>query len=158
MGKREFPDTPRVGVGIVTLRGDEVLLVQRSREPARGLWTFPGGMVELGESLRAAAAREMKEETGLEVEIGEVADVFERVDTAPDGRIRYHYVIVDFIARVREGSNPTPEAASDARHALWIRCDRLGEYSTTPGVEQVLHRARRLLQNPWIGEIPAAQE
>jgi ADP-ribose pyrophosphatase len=159
MSAREYPDHPRLGVGIVTLRGDEVLLVQRLREPLQGFWTFPGGVVELGEDLRAAAHREMMEETGLDVEIGEIADVFERVERDPDGRVRYHYVVVDFVARVREGSNPHPHAADDAANAQWIACAQIGNYLITPGVERVLGRARQLLpRRRQAGEIPSAPE
>lgn len=158
MSAREYPDHPRLGVGIVTLRGDEVLLVQRLREPLQGFWTFPGGVVELGEDLRAAARREMQEETGLDVEIGEIADVFERVDRDSDGRVRYHYVVVDFIARVREGTNPDPCAADDAGNARWIACAQIASYPITPGVERVLHRAQQILCRLQAGEIPSAPE
>lgn len=158
MSGREYPDYPRLGVGIVTLRGDEVLLVQRLREPLRGYWTFPGGVVELGEDLRVAARREMQEETGLNVEIGDVADVFERVDRDPDGRVRYHYVVVDFVARVREGCDPHPCAADDACNARWIPCRQIGDYRITPGAERVLHRARQVLQRLRGEETTSAPE
>lgn len=158
MSAREFPDSPRLGVGIVTLRNDEVLLVQRLREPLRGFWTFPGGLVELGEDLRTAACREMREETGLVVEVGAIADVFERIDRDPGGRIRYHYVVVDFVARVRDGSNPHPHAADDAANAQWIACSRIRDYPITPGVERVLHRARQVVQRQQTSETPSAPE
>ena len=158
MSGREYPDYPRLGVGIVTVRGEEVLLVQRLREPLQGYWTFPGGVVELGEDLRAAARREMREETGLEVEVGEIADVYERVDRDPDGRVRYHYVVVDFVARLREGSNPEPCAADDACNARWIRCREIGDYLITPGVERVLHRAQEVLRRLQGDETPPAPE
>lgn len=158
MSEREYPDFPRLGVGIVTLRGDEVLLVQRLREPSRGFWTFPGGVVELGEDLRAAARREMQEETGLDVDIGEIADVFERVDRDPEGRVRYHYVVVDFVARVRDGTNPHPSAADDAGNARWVPCSQIRDYPITTGVERVLQRARQALQRLPGEETPSAPE
>lgn len=158
MNEREFPQHPRVGVGVVALRNREVLLVERQSEPLSGFWSFPGGAVELGESLRAAAVREMREETGLEVEIVDIADVFERVDREPDGRIRFHYIVVDFLARIRPGSGTEPEAASDASQARWIQWERLADLPVTPGVERVLARARQLLDRAEAPEMGLAGE
>jgi ADP-ribose pyrophosphatase YjhB (NUDIX family) len=103
---REFPVQPLAGVGVVVLRpgveGElEVLLVRRGRPPLEGRWSVPGGLIELGETARAAAAREVREETGLDVEVGEAFAQVDRIERAPDGRVRYHYVLTEFPARPR---------------------------------------------------------
>jgi ADP-ribose pyrophosphatase YjhB (NUDIX family) len=114
--KREYPDAPVVAVGVIIRDGDRLLLVRRDQEPARGLWTFPGGAVELGEDLQAAARREAREETGLEVEIEQVAVVFDRIDRRGAG-VRYHYVIIDYYARPVGGEL---RAGSDVSDARWV--------------------------------------
>src|SRR5580698_7146145 len=104
---REFPNHPRVGVGGIVVQNGHVLLVRRGREPLKGKWSIPGGLVEVGEGLRKAVQREIKEETGIRVEPLEMIGVFERIERDPKrataGRnhhVRYHYVIVDYICRV----------------------------------------------------------
>ena len=118
--QREFPDAPIVGVGGVVVDQGRVLLVQRGREPSRGKWTLPGGMLELGESLVQGVAREVEEETGLQVEALELVELIDRVvrEETPEGdRVRYHYVIADYLCRVVGGSL---QAASDAEAVRWV--------------------------------------
>jgi ADP-ribose pyrophosphatase YjhB (NUDIX family) len=118
--QREFPDAPIVGVGAVVVDRDRVLLVQRGREPSKGKWSLPGGVLELGESLTEAVAREVKEETGLEVEAIELIELIDRIirEESPEGRrIRYHYVIADYLCRVVGGAL---QAASDAAAVRWV--------------------------------------
>ncbi len=135
--KREYPDRPIVGVGGVVIKGDRVLLVRRGSEPLKGEWSIPGGTLELGEELAAAARRELKEETGLEVEPLEVLGVFDRI--IRDGRkIRYHYVIVDYACRLK-GGKLAP--ASDVLDARWVRRENLSQYHLTEKATSVIHQA-----------------
>src|SRR4029077_7477710 len=92
--KREYPETPLVGVGAIIIDGDRVALVKRGRAPLAGQWSIPGGLLEVGETLRAAAQREVREETGLNVLIGDLLGVFDRVVPDEDGYIHYHYVLI----------------------------------------------------------------
>jgi ADP-ribose pyrophosphatase YjhB (NUDIX family) len=113
---REFPEAPLVGVGAVIVHEGRVLLVQRGREPLKGHWSLPGGMVELGESLQAGVIREVEEETGLLVEPVELIELIDRIHREGE-RIRYHYVIADYLCRVTGGDL---KAASDADAVRWV--------------------------------------
>jgi ADP-ribose pyrophosphatase YjhB (NUDIX family) len=128
-----------VAVGVIIRKGDQILLIRRDKEPSKGCWTFPGGAVELGESLPDAARREAREETGLEVEIGEVAAVLDNVIRDETGRVRYHYVIVDYFARPAGGSL---QSASDVSDARWFRVADLADLDMTEKAGQL---ARQLL-------------
>jgi 8-oxo-dGTP diphosphatase len=114
--QREFPPVPLVGVGAVVVDEGRVLLVRRGREPLKGQWSLPGGLLELGESLTAGVAREVQEETGLTVEPIELIELLDRIHRE-EGRVRYHYVIADYLCRVTGG---TLQAASDADDARWV--------------------------------------
>lgn len=114
--EREYPPTPLVGVGAVIVHRDRVLLVQRASEPLKGHWTLPGGMLEVGESLTQGAAREVKEETGLDVDPIELVELLDRI-VREEGRVRYHYVIADYLCRVTGGEL---HAASDASAVRWV--------------------------------------
>jgi ADP-ribose pyrophosphatase YjhB (NUDIX family) len=113
---REFPEAPLIGVGAVIVSQDRVLLVQRGREPLKGHWSLPGGLVELGESLQTAVIREIEEETGLLVEPVELIELLDRIHREGE-RIRYHYVIADYLCRVVGGAL---KAASDADAVRWV--------------------------------------
>ena len=113
---REFPEAPLVGVGAVIVKEGQVLLVQRGREPLKGHWSLPGGLIEVGESLQAGVVREVKEETGLEVEPVELIELLDRIHHDGD-RVRYHYVIADYLCRVSGG---VLQAASDADAVRWV--------------------------------------
>jgi ADP-ribose pyrophosphatase YjhB (NUDIX family) len=116
--KRDYPDRPIVGVGAVIVKNDRVVLVKRGAPPLQGEWSLPGGVVEIGETLRAAAEREALEETGLKVEAGEVLEVVDRIIPGENGRTQYHYVLIDFLCRVIEGEL---RAGGDAADAAWAR-------------------------------------
>jgi len=114
--QREFPQTPLVGVGAVVVLEGRVLLVCRGREPLKGHWTLPGGLLEVGETLVEGVAREVREETGLLVEPLELVEVLDRIHHEA-GRVRYHYLIADYLCRVTGGEL---RAASDADAIRWV--------------------------------------
>jgi 8-oxo-dGTP diphosphatase len=115
--KREYPEAPLVGAGAVIVDRGRVLLALRGNAPLKNRWSLPGGMVELGETVREAAAREVREETGLHVEVGQLLGVFDRVIRDHAGRIQYHYVLVDFLCRIASGEL---NAAGDAVDVRWF--------------------------------------
>jgi ADP-ribose pyrophosphatase YjhB (NUDIX family) len=119
---REYPEHPIVGAAAIVLRDDQVLLVQRGREPAKGLWGLPGGMLELGETIAAGVRREVLEECGIEVAVGPLAGVFEPMQRDETGRLRYHYVVLDYLATYVSGEL---RAADDADDARWVELDKL---------------------------------
>jgi ADP-ribose pyrophosphatase YjhB (NUDIX family) len=128
--KREYPEAPVVAVGVIIRQtdrtaGEQILLVQRAQEPSKGLWTFPGGAVELGEMVRDAARREALEETGLKVEVGEVAAIVDNVVRDEAGRVQYHYLIIDFFARPSGGALSPGTDVSATRWASLADLDRL---------------------------------
>jgi len=135
--KREYPTSPIVAVGVIIREGDRIVLVRRGKEPARGLWTFPGGAVELGESLGDAAGREAWEETGLRIEVGEVAIVLDHVVRDDGGRVRYHYVIVDYFARPVGGSLCPGTDASEVR---WFGLADLDALDMTEKAAELAHQ------------------
>lgn len=116
MLQREFPAAPLVGVGAVVVHQGRVLLVQRGTEPAKGKWSIPGGLIDLGEALSEAVVREVREETGLDVEPIELIELLDRI-YREDDRVRYHYVIADYLCRVTGGEL---NAASDAAAVRWV--------------------------------------
>ncbi len=119
---REYPDNPLVGVGAVIIEENRVLLIRRGQPPLLGEWSLPGGVLECGETLREAVAREAREETGLLVETGEMLGVYERVIRDDAKRVRYHYVLVDFLCRAVGGDL---KAGSDAADVRWFTRDEL---------------------------------
>jgi 8-oxo-dGTP diphosphatase len=140
---REYPSVPRVGVGAVVLDAGRVLLVRRGKPPLMGKWSLPGGLVELGETTREAVAREIAEECGLQIRVGEVAGILDRVVRDAEGRIRYHWVLVDYVAVVESG---TLGAASDADEAQWVEVDAVERLDTTDGLMDMIRRAVALAE------------
>jgi ADP-ribose pyrophosphatase YjhB (NUDIX family) len=132
-----------VGVGALILERGRILLVERGREPLRGYWSLPGGAVETGEKLAEAVSREVREETGLRVEPIELFEVFERIVRDTDGRTEYHYVLLDYLCRVRGGEL---RAGDDVAQAAWVREAELGGYRITEGTLPVIRRAFRRLR------------
>ena len=152
--QREFPSAPLVGVGAVVVDQGRILLVQRGREPLKGHWTLPGGLLELGESLTAGVAREVLEETGLEVEVLELIELVDRVHREGD-RVRYHYVIADYLCRVKGGAL---QAASDADAVRWTERAEWNSHSalaldplTVMVMEKAWQRAQALRAAPSEG-------
>lgn len=139
MSTREYPDAPRVAVGAIMLKDDRVLLVKRGHPPNEGLWAIPGGRVELGETLQAAAEREIKEETGLTIRAGEPVYTFDVILRDDAGRIRFHYVIVDLLADYVSGElNP----GDDAREVRWVAPGDLKELAAS---QRTLDALKRIL-------------
>ncbi len=114
---REYPLRPIVGVGAIILDSDNVLIVRRGKPPKMGAWSIPGGGVDLGEDLKEACLREVKEETGLEVEVLTEGKVLNRVTRDEWGRVQFHYVLIDFVCRPTGG---VLQAASDISEARWV--------------------------------------
>ena len=148
---REYPARPVVGVGGVVVHGDRVLLARRGHEPNAGLWTVPGGGVEAGEPLRAAVAREVREETGLLVEPGPVIELLERIVRDEAGKVRYHYVLVDFLCRLAPGASTEVACGGDCPEARWVPAADLGGLPVTAGTPEVVARAVAAAR----GEAPA---
>lgn len=136
--KRRYPQQPLVGVGAVVFRGGEVLLVRRGQEPARGSWSLPGGLVELGEALPAAIRRELAEETGLTVTLLGIAAVVERIFPDPDGRIAYHYVLVDYLCDYLAGELIP---GSDITAARFVDLSDLAGFDLPQFTADVIRRA-----------------
>lgn len=135
---RKYPDRPIVGVGGVVLDRGRVLLVKRGHEPLKGEWSLPGGAVDVGETLEAAVAREILEETGLVVDVGPLVEVVQRITRDSDDGVEYHFVIVDYACRVRGGALA---CSSDADAAEWAALDDLDRYRLTTTALEVIKKA-----------------
>lgn len=135
---RRYPEQPLTGVGAVIFRGTKVLLVKRGHAPALGKWSVPGGLIELGETLDISVRREVKEEVGLDVRVVDLVAALDRVTYDPDGRIEYHYILLDFLCEVLGGDLV---AATDADECRFVEIEDLHLYPMTRGTEEVIRRA-----------------
>jgi mutator protein MutT len=138
---RKYPDRPYVGVGAVIVRDGQVLIVKRKFEPLAGQWSIPGGAVELGETLEACVVREMREETGLEIDVGPVIEVFDRITRDEQDQVRYHFVLVDYLCWPAGGELM---AGSDVADARFVDPADLGQYQLTRKAIDVIARALEL--------------
>jgi 8-oxo-dGTP diphosphatase len=138
---REYPERPIVGVGAVIVEADRVVLIRRRFEPLAGQWSLPGGTLELGETLEQGAAREMVEETGLVVHIGPVIEVFDRIIYDDEKRVRYHFVLVDYLCWPVSGEL---RAGSDVEDAVFASRDDLAAYALTSKATAVIERGFEL--------------
>jgi mutator protein MutT len=141
--RRIYPKQPLVGVGVIIIGQGKILLEKRKNEPGRGQWSIPGGLVELGESVERTAIREVKEETGLEVENPVHIDVVDNIDLDEEGKVKYHFVIIDYLVKLKGGS---VEASSDAAELRWVPFDDVGKYDLTPTFREFFLRNRQKLE------------
>jgi ADP-ribose pyrophosphatase YjhB (NUDIX family) len=133
-----------VAVGAIVVDGERILLIQRGHAPSEGLWSIPGGRVEPGETLVGALRREIQEECGLDVAVGDLAIVLDRISRNSDGSVRSHYLILDFWATPTDGAaRPTIRASSDAADAGWFTLDEMRQLSTTTNLAAYLAEALR---------------
>lgn len=137
MTSRRYPDRPIIAVGAIVAENGRVLMARRGKEPSYGLWSVPGGAVHLGEDLKAAACREIKEELGIEVELTDVIEIMERVTRDAEGRIQYHYVVIDYLAR-HVGGEPAP--SPEALEVRWIAPEDFPQYEMTRGTAEIILR------------------
>ncbi len=141
--KRMYPDQPIVGIGVVIVRDCMIALIKRGNEPSKGKWTIPGGLVELGESIETAVIREAKEETCLEVENPQLLDVVGNVDRDEYSKVKYHYVIIDYLVHVKGGNI---QAASDAEELRWVTFDEVETYNLTASFRLFFRQNREKLE------------
>jgi 8-oxo-dGTP diphosphatase len=135
---REYPERPLIGVGGVVISDGRALLIRRGGPPLEGQWSIPGGMLELGETILAGVRRELFEETGIDVRVGELIEVFERIDLDRSGKARYHFVVLDYLCEVAGGE---ARAGSDVVDVAWVLPSELGKYSLTEAATRVILRA-----------------
>jgi len=141
--ERDYPERPIVGVGVVVWRDGRALLIRRGKPPRAGSWSLPGGAQELGETVREAARREVREETGLELGELHLVDVVDSVEREASGRVLRHYTLVDFTAVVTGGSE---RPGGDAAGLAWFHPDELGSLGLWPPTLAVILAARRLVE------------
>ena len=135
--KREYPDWPLIGVGAIIIDRGRALVVRRATEPLKGEWSIPGGVLELGETLRTGVTREAKEETGLDVLPFEVLEVYDRIVADETGKTRYHYVLIDYLCQVTGGEL---QAASDVSEVRWLTEQELDGFPIADSVEEVIRK------------------
>jgi 8-oxo-dGTP diphosphatase len=151
MSDRKYPDRPYVGIGAVIVHEGRVVLVKRRFEPLAGQWSIPGGAVETGEPLEACVAREMAEETGFAVEVGPVVEVLDRITRDADGRVLYHFVLIDYLCWPIGGEL---RAGSDVAEAVLVEPSELGQYELTEKATSVIERALEMARDmpPPVGQ------
>ncbi|MBU2550037.1 MAG: NUDIX hydrolase [Proteobacteria bacterium] len=139
---REYPQRPIVGVGGLIFKDRSAILVRRAKDPGRGNWSLPGGAVRTGENLARALAREMDEEVGLQVEVGPLVEVVEFIFPDNDGRVAYHYVVLDYLCRAEDGP---PRPGSDVSEALYVPPENWPEYKLPAITLRVLNKGIDML-------------
>ena len=141
--KRLYPKKPLIGVGAVIVCNGRILLEKRKGEPGKGKWSIPGGLVELGERAEQTVIREVREETNLEVENPELIDVVDSITFDEDGRIKYHFVIIDYFVKLKGG---TVKAADDAAELKWVPFSEVEKYDLTRTFKEFFERIFKQLQ------------
>ncbi|MBT4487691.1 MAG: NUDIX hydrolase [Rhodospirillaceae bacterium] len=138
---RSYPDRPMVGVGAVVFRGPEVLMIRRGKPPRMGDWSLPGGMQELGETVFAAAAREVMEETAVTIANIALIDVVDSITPDQSGRVQFHYTLVDVVA---DWQNGDPVGGTDAMHAEFMPFDKVANLNLWSETHRIIAEARRM--------------
>lgn len=138
--KRTYPSVPLVGVGAIVVCAGKLLLEKRKEMPGRGKWTIPGGLVELGELCEQTVTREVWEETNLLVQEPELFDVLNNIILDEEGKVKYHYIIIDYFVKVKGGKL---KAADDAAELRWVTFDEVENYDLTKGFRKFFRRRRR---------------
>jgi mutator protein MutT len=141
--KRLYPEQPLVGIGAVIVSEGKILLEKRGNEPGRGQWSIPGGLVELGESTEQTLVREVREETGLEVESAELIDVVGNAVRDEAGKIEYHFVIIDYLTKIKGG---TLKAGTDAEELKWVELAEVEKCDLTKTFREFFTRNKRKLR------------
>ena len=136
--KREYPDRPYVGVGVIVFRDQEVLLVKRSKEPNKGQWSIPGGKQMIGETTAEAAKRELLEETGVNVDRLLLVDVVDAIIPDIEGKIKYHYTLVDFMGQWESGES---RPGDDGKEVRWVHMNELSSYSLQDKTMNIIKKA-----------------
>ncbi len=134
---REYPKMPVVGVGAVVLNKNKILLVKRGKEPRKGYWAIPGGVLNVGETIENAIKREVEEETNIKIEIIRLIDVIEDIIYDDQGNVRFHYILVDYLAKYKEGEL---QAGSDVSDAKWISIEDLGRFKIAKTTKDMIKR------------------
>ena len=141
--KRLYPEGPIVGIGAIIIQNGRILLEKRGNDPGRGKWSVPGGIVELGENPEQTVIREVQEETGLVVDAPELIDVISSVTLDEGGRVKYHFLIVDYLVKLRGG---TAKAASDAAELEWVRLQEVEQRDLTKSFRSFFQKNRKRLE------------
>ena len=136
--KREYPDRPYVGVGVIVFRDKDVLLVKRNKDPNKGFWSIPGGKQILGETIVEAAQRELVEETGVRVDSLLLVDVADAIISDAEGKIKYHYTLVDYMGHWYSGNS---RAGDDAQEVRWVQMNELSSYSLLEKTMNIIYKA-----------------
>ena len=141
--RRDYPDRPLLGVGAIIAQDGNVLLVRRANPPLQGQWSIPGGLVEIGETTKEAVIREVREETGLQIDPVQLVEVFELILRDQEARVQYHYVLIDYLCRVLSGE---AIPGSDVSEVRWANCYELESLSVAPETCAVIRKAIKNLQ------------